>query len=241
MSLEHFDATMNTNSTQIGGSPSELHVPNADNEFNHEQLLSDGIVLASQSLVPLAMRNMVPTPIPLVPNNPVQTNVTTRQEGNRRRRQRQRQRRRERRNELRRQELEQRQQLLHQRNIRQQRRRQRYERWQQRLIQWEHNREQDRSSNQQQYQQRVAMYQRPTQQTPPRYADEWEEEQINDWEGFVILEQLISIQDELEQGRQIDAVEELLLEEEERQLQNREDQEQIEIQLYEASIQDTTQ
>ena len=204
---------MDTNSTQIGSSPSELHVPNADNEFNHEQLLSDGIILASQSSVPVAMRNMVPTQIPLVRNNPVRTNVTTRQEGRRRRRQRQR--RRERRSERRRQELEQSQQLLHQRSIRQRRIRQRYERWQQHLIPWDHNREEERLRHQPQYQQRVAIYQSPMAQTPPRFADEWEQEQINDWEGFVILEQLISIQDELEQQRQIDVVEELLLEEEE--------------------------
>jgi len=43
----------------------------------------------------------------------------------------------------------------------------------------------------------------------------WEQEQINQIEGFVILEHLALIQDEIEQLRQIDAVQEILEEEEE--------------------------
>lgn len=222
------------NTSQIGGISSTENVSNRGESSTVDQLLPGEILLTREPLVAIATRNA---------NIPARNNVTRRQQHP--------QGRRARRNELLRQEAERRQQVLQQRLIRRQRGQRRYERRQQRLlqrdpdleqarrIQREHNREQERLRREQQYQQRVANYHPPMRQPSTRYADDWEEEQWNEWEAFVDLQQLISIQDELEQERHIDAAQELLLEDEEQKLRTREAQEQIGIQQYEASIENT--
>ncbi|CAF1543540.1 unnamed protein product [Adineta steineri] len=59
--------------------------------------------------------------------------------------------------------------------------------------------------------------------------ERWEQEQINDLEGFAALEQLILMQDELEQSEQIDRIQRLKEEEE----QTKREQEQSQLKQWE--------
>ncbi|CAF1390282.1 unnamed protein product [Adineta steineri] len=121
-----------------------------------------------------------------------------------------------------------------------QRQQERYQRWQERSLQWE--REENRQPQRRQrpnYDDRILYPSDPMEEPMDEIYNEplleaymwekldpeerWEQEQINELEGFAVLEhleQLALIQDELEQLQQIDHIERLQEEEEQIQLEH---------------------
>ncbi|CAF1585179.1 unnamed protein product [Adineta steineri] len=211
---------MNININQILLSPTGSSSPNNENESNINQLLVAETIITSQSS-PLSfnMTNMIPSQIPMITNTAEHNNLSQRREARRRRRQRNRQPRQEQRETL-----------------RQQQRHERYQRWQERLRQWK--RERDQRRQRENDRDRILypsdlmeepmdeMYSEPLLEAymwdKMNPNERWEQEQINELEGFAVLEhleQLALMQVELEQLQQIDHIERLQKEEEQIQLE----------------------
>ncbi|CAF1526384.1 unnamed protein product [Adineta steineri] len=218
---------MNINSSQIPHSPTGSSSQNNENESNINQLLVAETIITSQSS-PLSfnMTNMIPSQIPMITNTSEHNNLSQQREARRRRRQRNRQRRQEQR-----ETLQQQQQQRHYSSRSLQRRHERYQRWQERLRQWELERDQRRQ--QENYRDRILYPSDPMEEPMDEMYSEplleaymcdrmnpkerWEQEQINELEGFAVLEhleQLALMQHELEQLQQIDHIERLQEEEE---------------------------
>ncbi|KAF9761760.1 hypothetical protein NGRA_2405 [Nosema granulosis] len=192
---------MNINSTQTGHTPSEEIFDDNTNETDINQILSMELVTTSQLVILVNTTNMIPSQRPFIGNVPtLQNQQTTRQQRRRqRRRERQRERRRQRREVERQQRQEERQ--------RSQQERERYQR-----FRWMVEPEWDRD-----YLAYIGF---------PEYMDEldhdilleeyewdkmgpkqrWEQEQLNEFEGFVVLEQISLMQEEIEQPPAINVI-----------------------------------
>ena len=226
---------LNNTSSQLAHSPSEALVNNDTDNIEMNEIYSTELIMTSQSSVSLLnTTNMIPSQRPIIrsfgqPN----TTTTQGQEGRRRRRQRQRQRRRQRREEQRREQERFRQALRRQaQRQRQQQRREDQERAQE---QREHRPVETQQQQQNPLRsQWSTLWYRSRRRWPPSYEREysddteddpftealleaydwdkldpkerWEQEQMNEFEGFAALEQLLLMQDQLEQQNQIDAV-----------------------------------
>ncbi len=182
---------MSANNSQIGNTPSELLFGNNENKSNLDQLLSVEIATTSQPLIQFTTTDMIPTEIPLIPHVPETSNITRRQEGRRRRRQRQRP------SELR----------LQQQHQREQRPRRLPSRtWSE--IDREHEYLLSRG-----FPEYMEEYLTPLleeyvwEKMDPKTR--WEQEQLYEFEGFVVLEHLALIQDENEQLHQIELLQKL--------------------------------
>jgi hypothetical protein len=218
------------NSSQIGHTPSEQIFENKTNEIDINQKLSTELVTTSQPFVQLNTTNMIPSPRQVIVNVPLHNNTTTRHEGRRIRRQRRRQRREE------------------QQRIEQELRRERreYQRWQQQqqqppILQPIPQRSRTQSEIEEErhylesrgYPEYMEVFENKLleeydlEKMDPK--ERWEQEQLNEFEGFAVLEQLLLIQDQIEQDNEIKDMEEML-----EQKQDQTNQEQlIQLQLWE--------
>ncbi len=199
---------MTANNSQIGNIPLEPLFGNNENKSNIDQLIFVEIATTSQPLIQFTAANMIPSQISLIPHVPETSNIKIRQEGRRGRRQHRRQRRREQREAAQRRRRRQRRptelQLQQRHEPEQQPRRQRSRTWS------EIDREQE-------YWWSIGF---------PEYMEEnltplleayewekmdpkirWEQEQLNELEGFIVSEKLALIDDENEQTRQIELFE----------------------------------
>ncbi len=212
---------MNANNSQIENTPLELLFGNNENTSNPYQLLSVEIATTSQPLIQFTTTNMIPSQIQLIPPVSETSNISKRQESRIRRRQRRCQRRREQR------EAEQRR-----------RRRRRQPRPSELQPQQRHEPEQQSRHlpsrtwseihREQEYWWSVGF---------PEYMEEnltplleaydwekmdpkirWDQEQLNELEGLVVLEQLALVQHENEQLHQIELVQKLQEEEQQQQI-----------------------
>jgi len=222
---------MNTNNSQIGNSPLENLFQNNNNQSDIDQLLSDVIVVNSQPLIQFnTTNNMIPSQIPLIPNAaPEHNNLSRRQEGRQRRRRRQRERRREaqRQRQQEEQPLQQQRRQHHGHQRSRQRRQERYERWQERLQQCEMetgDRWRQRFNDSpmpldsfDEWMDEIGLDQLLAEYDLEKInsKERWEQEQLNELEGFVVLEQLALVHDEIEQMHQIDTVQKIKEEQEE--------------------------
>ncbi|CAF1549801.1 unnamed protein product [Adineta ricciae] len=247
---------MSRSNTQPTHSPIDSLSGNHENECNIDQLLFVEPIPTNQSQsISFNMTNMVPSQIPMSVNAFEHNNMTQRREIRRNRRRRQRQRRRERREALRQQQQQQQQHLQSRHQRRRyprrsgQRRQERYQRWQARLRQWELERNQRSQRRRQEaftyvrfdsldsYEELIDEIFDETllevyewEKTDPN--ERWEQEQINELEGLPVfehIEQLTLIQDELEQLEQINHIQILKEEEQHFQLEQREQDESIEL------------
>ncbi|CAF1284684.1 unnamed protein product [Adineta steineri] len=221
---------MTTNNSQIGNSPSTPSLENNASQSNINLLLLDEIHTTNESTLQFNEINMIPSQIPMLPNPSEHDNLTQRQETRRRRRQRQRQRRRERQELLRQERLQQQQQQRHHRQRNRQRRQQQHQ-W---LYESRRGHYNDFSEHPNPFEEPMdVIYNEPFLEAymwgrmDP--MERWEQEQINDLEGFAALEQLILMQDELEQSEQIDRIQRLKEEEE----QTKSEQEQSQLKQWE--------
>jgi len=217
-----------TNSTQTGSSPLEPLAENNENRTNLNEILSRELLVISQKRVSFANTHLVPIPIPFIDDIRQVQQLTTRQISRRRqrRRRRQRQRRQAALETHRSQEHQRRQQILRE-QIRL------WQQYQNSQGQTERSLQNNYQNNQPilEYQQILEL---PGETNPPifEYPDlfhesandtlehhllnvydemqavnHWEQEQINELEGFVAIEQLLLLQDEVEQIKQITAIE----------------------------------
>jgi hypothetical protein len=224
---------MSANSSQIGHTPSETLLQSNQNKSNIDQLLPEEMIITSQSLIPFTTTNMIPSQTPGIYNVAEPDIILTRRQlARRRQRQRRRQRKREQREERRLQQRQQRQQQEQQRLPRRHTRQQRYERRQERLRQ----RQQERGTQpkpQPEHFNHILQYRTSF----PRHMnefeiqlelaytayrkeqDKWDQEQIWQIEGFAVLEQLASLQEEVEQLKQIDAAQKIIEEDQQQRIQ----------------------
>ena len=229
---------MNTNnSSQTGHIPSEQIFADSTYPSNIDQMLSIELVTTtSQSWVQFNTANMIPSQTQFIPTVQQQNNLTIRHEGRRRRRQRQRQRRRQQRQleEQQRRQIE-RQQLQERQRRREQIEGQQPTTFQPSRILINHALDHD-------YWESLGF---------PDYMDEiyddplieayewekigpkerWEHEQLNEFEGFAALEQLLLMQDEMEQENQINTMMKIVEEDEKQEEVNQEQF--IQLQLWE--------
>jgi hypothetical protein len=215
---------MNANNSQKGDIPSELLFGNNQHNSHLDQLLSVKIETKSQPIIPFNPTNTIPSQILSVPHHSQQQNLTTRQIGQRRRRQRRRQRRREER-EAREAEAT----LPTNFQIPQQRRAtyipdQTWAEMECEDTYW-------MSVGYQEYleeQLTPVLESYDWEKLDPKAR--WEQEEINELEGFVVLEQISLIQDQIEQSQQLRLLE--YFEDEEQQQSNY--NELIQVQQWEA-------
>ncbi|CAF1335999.1 unnamed protein product [Rotaria sp. Silwood1] len=220
---------MSTQSTQIGAATTESITMVTNSEGDLNQILTDELVILSQSSIQLNMTNMIPSQVPNVPNpTTIHQNLTEDEFRARRRkaRRRQRQRRAERRRQARASQHQQRNQQREEGRS-ERRRRERYQRWQQRLAEreqqeydyspryeyrsrWERRREYDLWSMDSSDYFMDDTYIEPLLEQydletgdPTYYRDQ---ENISVLEGMAALEQLMQMQDEIEQSQQIRTV-----------------------------------
>jgi hypothetical protein len=199
---------MPDNCTQLGRVPSESSLGNHRTETNIDQILTIGIVTMDPSLQEVATTAVIVVDgTRQVPNITVQNNQTTRQLARRRRRQRRRQRQRDRQ-----------QDMIHQQRQRQRQR----QNWM--PVSPPQNRSRRDYIPEQRIPRRVeeAFWNRSSQsptdeivldaydleRTDPR--ERWEQEQLHEFEGFVVLEHLQRLTDEIEQTEHIGAEQQLL-------------------------------
>ncbi|CAF1459906.1 unnamed protein product [Adineta steineri] len=194
---------MTANNSQYGNSPSTPSFENNASQSNINLLLLDEIHITNESTLQFNEINMIPSQMPAISNTLEHSNVTQRRESRRTRRQRRRQRWREQ-QELLRQEQSQEEEQQQQRYYQQQNLQRR-----QRQHEWYYERRRRRRSSY--FSEHLDSFEEPMDELykwPLLEAYEWEkmdpnerweQEQINELEGFAALEQLILIQDELEQ------------------------------------------
>ncbi|CAF1463910.1 unnamed protein product [Adineta ricciae] len=184
---------MSINSSQVGQTPLEPQSSNNSSQDAIVRLISNNTISTGHPSVEISERNMILSQIPVIPQ--VQHNIVlnTRQEGRRRRRQRQRQRRRERLQALR--------QPNHQYR--------RNTHWRSDTT-WDHLDPLEEPMDEIYNEPLLNAYEWET--MDPR--ERWDQEQINELEGFAALEYLQLIQDELEQEQNIEYTQQILEEEE---------------------------
>lgn len=218
---------MSTQNSQIAYTPSEALSENNQNESNIDQLLSVQIITTSQSSSMLFnTTNMIPSQIPMFSNTTEHNhnnnnNLTQRQEGRRRRERREALRQQQQEEQRRRRELLQQQHRHYRPQRGRQRRHERYVRWQERLRQWEMEADEQYQRRQEERFNR-RWHSSDSFAKPMDPKERWEQEQINELEGFVVLEQIELMQDELEQLEQIDYIQRLKEEDEQIQLEQQE-------------------
>ena len=216
---------MSNNNSQTSYTALESIIEKDRDESDINQMLSGELLTTSQPLVQLNTSNMIHVPTQVI--RPVQqpNNLTPQQQARRRRRQRQRERRRQRREEQRRLQPNEGQPTSSQRQRERIARQHQYSRprTERSWSSFEERQQRDYwpsldfpdSMDEEFNKELFEAYLRDKMNPQER----WEQEQLNELEGFAALEHLIMLQDDNEQETQIHAVQQLLQEEEEEQNQ----------------------
>jgi hypothetical protein len=224
---------MTTNNSPIGYTPSELLFGNNEKTTNLDQFLAVEIVTTSQPFIQFNTTNMLPSQTQLLHNVPQNHRVTRRQQGRIRRRHRRRQHQHQRRGDQQQQQEEQQQRQQNQQQPRQQNQHpqqqatgQQFRGWFE--VEWDHDNWEYLDYPEYMEENTTPLVEAyDWEKMHPK--NRWEQEQLNELENFSVSQQLTSIQDEIEQLHQIEAVEKL--QEEEEQQRNRDQL--IQLQQYE--------
>ena len=201
---------MNVNNDQIEITSLKPLFGNNNININHNQFLFNGLLTSSQPLLQPTTTTNIPMQKPLTSHVQQSSNITKKQEGRQRRRRRRRQRRREQKAEQQRRRPPNQLQLPQQQPVAQPRRHQRNRTWSEVSLE----REYWLSVGFEDYLEENI--------TPMLEAYDWEkigpkarseQEQINQLEGFADLEHILLIQNETEHLHQIEAIQELIEEE----------------------------
>ena len=197
--------------SQLGRVPSEASVDNQHTDTNINQLLTMAVVTTSQPLMEVVTTTIVVDATRAVQHVPADDNPTTRQLARRRRRQRRRQRRRDRRRDMIQQQRQRERQRWIPRSSSRDPPRVTYTRGHQR---GRHSRDTFGNSWENYHSRRASADSAIEEILLDAYQseiidrrDRWQQEQLDDFEGFVVLEKLQLLNDQTEQQENIDAEE----------------------------------